>query len=313
MKDTDANAPSPATTRTGVLYGVGAYVWWGMVPIYFKAIAHVQPLEVLTHRIVWSVLLLFGMIKLSGRMANVMRILRDRQTMLLLTGSTLLLACNWLTFIYAVISEQILQASLGYFINPLVNIALGYLVLGERMRRPQLISVSLATLGVGYLTYVGGVFPWISLAVAFSFGFYGLLRKIARADALVGLTVETTLLTPAAIAYFAFLSAKGTAAFGEGWKISFLLFLGGAITTIPLLWFANAARRLRLSTVGILQYIAPSMQFLLAVLFYGEPFEDHHVVSFSLIWSALLLYSADAYHGMRRRSPLPLTPAQRRT
>ena len=290
-----------AATRAGLAYGLAAYGWWGLVPIYFKAVAHVPAPQVLAHRVIWSVVLLAVLMRAFGRWRAAGQALRHRRTVVTLLGTTVLIATNWFVFIWAVAHAQVLQGSLGYFVNPLVNVLLGAVFLGERLRRRQAMSVALAAVGVTYLTLSYGRFPTIALLLASTFGFYGLLRKTAAVDALVGLTLETALLTPVAIGYLIWLASRGESAFGGGsWRTDVLLALGGVVTAVPLLWFANAVRRLRLATIGFLQYIAPTMQFLLAVAIFGEPFTARHAVAFGCIWAALSMYSLDALATVRQ-------------
>jgi chloramphenicol-sensitive protein RarD len=289
-----------AVARAGVVYAVAAYGWWGLVPIYFKAVAHLPPAEVLAHRIVWSVVLLAVLMRVYRRWVDGWTALRDRKTLLTLCGTTLLLALNWFTFIWAVAHEQVLEASLGYFINPLFTVLLGFVFLRERLRRWQTASVALATVGVTYLTVAYGHMPVVALLLAGTFGFYGLLRKTAKVDALVGLTVETMLIGPVALGYLIYLGAEGSGYFGAVSRgMDALLAFAGVVTALPLLWFAHAARRLRLSTVGFLQYIAPTMQLLIAVVAFGEPFTGDHLISFGCIWTALLIYSIDTARSTR--------------
>lgn len=282
------------SARVGVLYGLAAYGFWGMFPLYFKAVRHVRPEEVLAHRIVWSAVLLAVLVHWRGRWAAALGAVRDRRVMPTLLASTLLIAINWYTYILAVTHNHVLQASLGYFINPLVNVFLGYVFLGERLRLLQKVSVAMAAAGVLYLTLSFGRFPWIALVLASSFGLYGLLRKTVRVEALAGLAVETVLLAPIAALYMAQLAAESRLAF---WHVSTgtdgLLLLAGVVTAIPLLWFTNAARRLRLSTMGFLQYLSPTGNFLLAVLVFSEPFSRDHLVTFTCIWTALAVYTLD--------------------
>ncbi|MHC4695548.1 MAG: EamA family transporter RarD [Planctomycetota bacterium] len=281
-------------TRIGVAYGLAAYLWWGMVPIYFKQVAHVLPTEVLAHRVIWSVVLLSVLMRIYDRWHVAYDLLRNKLTIITLCGTMILIAGNWLVFIWAVANDRVLQASLGYFINPLFSVLLGFVFLRERLRRWQIVSVALAGIGVAYLTLGYGQVPWVALFLAVSFGFYGLLRKTAKVDALVGLTAETTLLAPLALGYLIYLAIRGDCVFGTQSRwMDLLLALGGVITAVPLLWFTNAARRLRLATMGFLQYIAPSMHFLLAVAVYGEAFTLAHQITFACIWTALIIYSID--------------------
>jgi chloramphenicol-sensitive protein RarD len=270
------------------------------VPIYFKAVGHVPPLEVLAHRIIWSVVLLVVWLAVRGRLRAAPAVLKSRRTMLTLSVTTALIGTSWYTFIYAVSADQVLQASLGYYINPLVNVLLGFVFLRERLTRAQTLSVLLAAGAVLYLTVSYGAIPWLALLMAFLFGFYGLLRKTARVDSLVGLTVETTLLLPLALGFLLVQMHAGRAAFGAvSAETNVLLLLAGVITALPLLWFTLAARRLRYSTVGLLQYVAPTGHFVLAVALYGEPFTRAHAVAFVGIWAALAIYSVDALRRSR--------------
>ncbi len=284
----------------GVLLGLGCYFFWGFFPIFFKALAHVPALEVLCHRIVWSLAFLLPLALLSGRLADLKKALRDRATLLLLTTSTLLIAGNWLVFIHAVATDRVLESSLGYFINPLISALLGGLILGERLRRPQQLALLLAAAGVLHRTWHLGHPPWIALFLAVSFGLYGLLRKQARVDAVSGLTVETALLAPFALGYLLILGVGSGGAFLAGRPIDNLLLpLAGVITALPLIAFTAAARRLRLTTIGFLQYITPTLHFIFAVVLYHEPFSTGDLISFALIWTGLLLYSADALFQLR--------------
>ena len=292
------NAPATRSTRVGVAHGVAAYVWWGLVPIYFKAVTDVPALEVLAHRILWSVLLLAVWLRLRGRWSAAIAALVNPRAIVTLLVTTVLIAGNWYVFIWAVDHNEVLQSSLGYFINPLVNVLLGLVFLRERLRRWQAIAVVLAAAGVLHLTIAYGRFPWIALYLATSFGFYGLLRKTAPVDAPVGLTVETALLLPFALAYMAHAKVTGNLAFGASTRgMDLLLVLAGVVTALPLLWFTNAARRLRLVTLGFLQYLAPTGHFLLAVCLYREPFTAAHGVAFACIWAALAIYSIDTARG----------------
>lgn len=287
--------------RAGVAYGLAAYLWWGFGPVYFKAVSHVPALEVLAHRVLWSAALLVVLMLALGRRADLGAALRNRRTRLTLMGSMSLVAVNWFVFIWAVNHGHVLQASLGYFVNPLLNVALGTVFLRERLRRPQVVAVALALVGVVWLSVGLGEPPTIALLLAGSFGFYGLLRKTVAADGMTGLTAETVMLLPAALAYLAYLGASGHLVFAHHDRgTDLLLVAAGAVTAFPLLWFANAARRLRYATVGLLQYLAPTGQFLLAVAVYGEAFTQAHLVSFAFIWAGLALYSFDSIRSVPR-------------
>jgi len=289
-------------TRVGIMYAFGCYLWWGFVAIYFKAIAHVAAPEILAHRIVWSVVLLALLMKLKGRWPGAMAALRRPGVVVSLLGSTTFIAINWFTFIWAVAHNQIVQASLGYFINPLVSVLLGYIFLGERLRTSQWLSVCLAAGGVVFMTIGLGGLPVVSLILAFSFGLYGLMRKTMHVDSLVGLTFEVSLLAPLAVGYLTYLAWTQHLVFGHTTRSTdVLLALGGVITAVPLLWFANAARRLRLATMGFMQYMAPSMQLVIGVAMYHEPFTRTHLISFGLIWTGIAVYTYEAMIKTRRR------------
>ncbi len=281
-------------TRIGVVYALAAYLSWGLVPIYFKSVSEAPALEVLAHRVLWATPMLYAILAWRGRLGVWKETVRDRRTLATLLITTVIIATNWLIFIWAVANDRLLEASLGYFINPLFSVVLGVVFLREKLRRLQWISVSLAALGVALLAVGHGQFPWVSLALAGSFGMYGLLRKTVRAEGMVGLSVETLVLWPAATIYIVCVSVNGSAVFGSGSKITLLLMAAGVVTALPLIWFTNAARRLRLATVGFLQYLAPTGQFLLAVVAYNEPFTRAHAVTFGLIWTALFIYSVES-------------------
>lgn len=283
----------------GLLYGIIAYLAWGFFPIYFKSIASVPPLQVVSHRIAWSVLFLALLISRRGGWGDIRDALSSRGSLLTLVGTSLLIATNWLVFIIAVEHGQVLQSSLGYFITPFVSVLLGFLFLKERLRRLQLAALLLAAAGVLILTFRLGSFPWTALILALTFGSYGLLRKVVKADSLTGLAVETLLLAPLACGYLLFVAWRGEGAFvAAGVQISLLLSAAGVITATPLLLFSAAARRLRLSTIGFLQYITPTLHFLLAVLVYDEQFTPTHLASFMLIWAGLAAYSLDAWRAL---------------
>jgi len=305
-KDQPENQPqtSPGTAqaqRKGVVYGLAAYLCWGFFPVYFKAVHVVQPLEMVAHRICWSLAFLLLLIAGKGAWREVLQLLAKPKSLAALTVSTLLIATNWLVFIYAIDAGEVLQSSLGYFINPLVSVLLGFVFLGERLERVQWLSIALAAAGVVYLAASYGRVPWISLLLAASFGLYGLIRKALHVEPLVGLTVETLLLAPFALTYLIVLNQRGTGIFlASSTRLDLLIPMAGIITAIPLLLFAVAAKRLRLATIGFLQYITPTMHFLLAVTVYGETFTHTDLVSFLFIWCGLALYSMHAYRTNRR-------------
>lgn len=263
------------------------------MPIYFKALRPVPALEILAHRIAWSALLLAAM--LARRGAAGFRVPFRRSRLPLLAATTALISTNWLVYIWAVEAGRIVEASLGYFVNPLVNVLLGVVFLGESLSRRQGVAVALAGAGVAVLVVRTGAFPWVSAVLAASFGLYGLLRKRAAVDSVGGLFGETVLLAPAALAYLALRAHAGTGAFGTGAAVTSLLAATGPVTAFPLVWFGLALRRLRLSTMGLVQYLTPTSQFLLGVVLYREPFGPAHAAAFACIWASLALYTWDAY------------------
>lgn len=279
-----------------------AYGAWGFFPVYFHAIAQVAPLEVLGYRAVCSLATLAVILAAARQWAELFRTFRSRRAMVMLGASSLLIAANWLVFIYAVGSGQVLQSSLGYYINPLVNVLLGVVILRERLRTRQRWSLVLAGCGVIVLTAMVGRVPWIALTLAVTFALYGYLRKTMPVSSLIGLTVETLLLAPPALAYLGFLSHTQQAT--ANGRLFGLLLLSGVVTSIPLLLFAAGARRLRLSTLGFVQYVTPTLHFLLAVVVYGEPFSLAQILSFVLIWSAVGLYAYDSLRSARLRTAI---------
>lgn len=291
-----------AEARKGVVFGLSAYLLWGFLPVYFKLLGGVLPTEIVAQRVLWSVLLLAGLIAIRSRWSALRAALANPKALRILAVSALLIGVNWLIYIWAIGAKHVLETSLGYFLNPLVNVVIGVLILKERLTRPQGVAVGLAALGVAVLAIGAASGLWISLALALSFATYGLLRKIAPVDSLEGLMVETILLAPFAGVYLAWLGMQGQAAFGTELDISLLLALGGVVTAVPLLLFAAGARRLRYSTLGLLQYVAPTIQFLLAVLAFGEPLTTAHLICFGLIWTGLAIYATDS---LRRIAPRP--------
>ena len=256
------------------------------------------PVEILAHRAVWSFAMLAVFVAVLGRWTELRRELHSEKLLLMLALSTHFIAANWLVFIYAVTSGHVLQASLGYFVNPLFNVLLGVMVFRERLRPWQTLSIVLAFAGVLVLAVFIGEVPWIAATLAVTFSLYGLMRKIMPVDGLVSLTVETLALTPAALAYLLFLGTRAEAL--DGPAALGLLALSGPVTVMPLLFFGAAARRLRLSTMGVLQYLSPTLQFLLAVLVFREPFSAAHIASFACIWTGIAIYTADSFRAMRQ-------------
>jgi chloramphenicol-sensitive protein RarD len=282
-------------TRSGLLAGLGAFVAWGLLPIYWKGLGQVPALEILCHRIVWSALFSGLILTALGRWHEAGLVIRVAANRRMIWLSGLLIGVNWFVYIWAVNAGHVVESSLGYYINPLVNVLFGVLFFKDRLRRLQLAAILLATLGVANLILTLGIFPWISLVLAFTFGLYGLVRKTMRVESLPGLFFETSTLSVPAVAYLGWLFLTGTSGMGSlGPGIDLMLVGAGAVTSLPLLAFAFSTRRLRLVTVGILQYIAPTCMFLLGVFVYGEPFTRAHLITFACIWAGVALYSAES-------------------
>lgn len=285
----------------GVLFALGAFLIWGVCPLYFKLLTHVSPGEILSHRIIWSCVLLLILLLASRRLYRVQAVLRQPRQLLNLTLSALLVAGNWLLFIWSVNNNHLLEASLGYYINPLLNILLGMLFLGERLRRIQSLAVALAGVGVIIQVVLLGHLPWIALTLAASFSIYGLIRKQIAVDAQTGLFVETMLLLPLALIYLLTLANSSTSDLTlNASSLNLLLMAAGVVTTVPLLLFTAGARLIPLSTLGFIQYLGPSIMFLLALFYYDEPVQPAKLLTFGFIWSALLLFSWESWHHSRR-------------
>jgi chloramphenicol-sensitive protein RarD len=296
-----------ANARLGTLAGLLAYAFWGVFPVYFKVVGDVLPFEVLAHRVIWAVP--FGALILFFRhqFGQVRVTFGDNRTMLWLVLAALAISANWFVYIWAVQNERIFEASLGYYINPLVYVLVGVCFLGERLRRLQLWAVVVAGTGVGILTVQGGELPWVSLSLAGLFATYGVIRKQIAVGAMPGLFIETLLLFPFAIGWLAWLMLAGKASFASGdTTLNAWLLLAGPFTVLPLLFFATAARNLTLAALGFMQFIAPTLQFLTG-LYYGEPLTRAHAGCFLLIWIAVLLFSIDAYRSSKKKS-LPTLP-----
>ncbi len=279
----------------GVLYALGAYLCWGLFPLYFKALARVPPLQILAHRMLWSLLLLV-LILLVKRHWRWLGALRERPGILVrFTISAVMLACNWGIYIWAINDGHVVDASLGYYINPLVSVVVGALVLSERLRAAQWVAVAIAAAGVTWMTIAIDRLPWISLCLALSFALYGLLRKTAPLGSLEGLALETAVLLPVALAYLLWEGSHGGDAFTHGgWRLRLMLLAAGPVTAIPLLLFASAARRIPLSLLGILQYLMPTVVLGLGIWLYHEPFGADRAVGFGLVWAGVAVYLGDA-------------------
>jgi chloramphenicol-sensitive protein RarD len=291
----------------GILYGIGAYTLWGFFPVYWKLLRHVSALQLVGHRIGWSFLLLIAIILFTKQWKSFQRSALAYKTLRTYFFAAVLIGVNWLTYIWAVNAGHIVEASLGYFINPLFSVLLGAVFFRERLRSAQWITIGIAAAGVIYLAFVYGSVPWIALMLAATFSLYGLVKKIAPLGSLYGLTLETGILFLPALAYLFLVQAKGSGAFLNSGTSSDLLIIGaGAVTTIPLLMFASAAKRIPLSLVGILQYISPTLQFLLGVVVYSEQFDATRLAGFCIVWSALIIFWVENYlHHRQPVQPLP--------
>jgi chloramphenicol-sensitive protein RarD len=299
-------SPDETTHRSisGAIFGASSFLIWGISPLYWKALTAVPALEIIAHRVVWSFLILIPLVMFRNRWNDFLSALTNWRSMAILTVTSLFVSCNWLIYIWAINNNFLLQASLGYYINPLVNVLLGTLFLRERLRPYQIIAVLLAGVGVLYLTIVYGQFPWIACVLVFTFGLYGLVRKVIAVGSLVGLTIETLLLAAPALGYLIYLHRNDSAAFfGGSLQLDLLLAGTSVITALPLLLFAMSARRVKLATLGFLQYIAPTCMFGMAVFIFLEPFRTEQLISFTLIWTALAIYSADSIVYFRNGRP----------
>lgn len=295
--------------KKGFWLAVGAYGLWGLFPLYWKQLHNVLALEVVAHRVIWSLVFLLGVVVVSRRFRQISGHLRQRRVVLIYTISAVLLSINWLTYIWGVNAGYVVETSLGYFINPLMSVLLGVIFFKERLRALQWVAIALAALGVIYLTVRYGQLPWIALVLATSFGTYGVIKKLAPLDALAGQTVEMMMLVIPAIIFVLYSEVTvGSGFFHAGGMTTLLLVIGGGVTAIPLLMFAAATRRIPLSLVGILQYIAPTLQFSIGVWVYGEDFSMTRVVGFSIIWFALIIYTAEGLVVRHRRKTVVPAP-----
>ena len=293
--------------QTGMLFAAGAYILWGLLPIYLKALQAIDSFEIMLHRIVWSLAFVLILLAARRQWAWIGATLRRPKVVAGFAASALLLSVNWFLYIWSVNNDRVIDASLGYFMNPLVNVLLGFLVLGERLRRIQWCAVALAAAGVAWLTWQGGQLPWIGLSLALTFGTYGLLRKTAALGPLEGLSLETMLLFPVAVIGLIVLTVQGHNSFlAAPATTQWLLIAAGPVTAIPLLLFAAGARRIPLSVLGLMQYLGPSLQLLLGVWLYHEPFSAARLFGFALIWAALAIYSIDSLWRAYFVKPPPL-------
>lgn len=298
MSPTNNEHPSPdfttastGDTRAGFFYALGAYVFWGFLPFYMKAVAHIPAAEVVAHRIIWSVPIAAALLIWMGRTADIGRALRSPRTLALGMLTAGLITINWGVYVWAIAADRTIEAALGYYINPLFSIFLGAVLLGERLTRAQIAAIGLAVIAVGVLTWEAGGLPWVSLVLAGSWGFYALAKRTLPIGPAQGFFLEVLILSGPALAFVAWLAIGGTGHFLVGAVNTWLLLTAGFITAVPLILYANGAKLLTLSTIGIMQYIAPTMIFLIAVLVFREPFGQERMIAFVLIWSALALYS----------------------
>ena len=279
---------------------MAAYGLWGLLPIFFKLLHAVTPVEVVAQRVIWSLVLIVGVLAARRNLGALGAALRDRRIVLPLTASALFIGFNWLVYVWSVNNGHVIAASLGYFLNPLVNVALGVLVLKERLRRGQAIAITIAAVGVAIMAAAAFTTLWISVGLAVSFALYGLVRKLTPVAPMVGLGAETLLLAPLAFAYLLWLWGHGGISLGQDSYTSSLLIFSGALTTVPLILFAMAAQRLPLTTLGLIQYLAPTLQFLCGVLLYGEKLTQGQMISFALIWLGLILFATDSLAAARK-------------
>lgn len=301
MHSTSHDSP-PATlspTQAGMMFAVSAYTMWGVAPIYFKQLLHVSATEILMHRIIWSALVLMGLIIGLRQINKVTTALADKKVMGLLVSAGLLLGCNWWLFIWAINNDHLLEASLGYYINPLFNVLFGFVFLGERFRKLQKFAVGLAFIGVAILVFSFGEVPYIALTLAFTFSLYGLLRKQVKVDSIPGLLIETCMMLPLAIGYWCWIDSPTSNFTNNPVSTNVLFILAGVVTTAPLLCFTAAAKRLLYSTLGFFQYIGPSIMFVLAVVVYNEPFNIERMITFGFVWTGLAVFTFDAVRQYR--------------
>jgi chloramphenicol-sensitive protein RarD len=288
-------------TRNGLLGVIGAFLIWGLLPLYLRQMHMVPALQIMSHRLVWCCLFVMIWLALRGQLGGVRAALADRATVLKLCASAVLISINWITYVWGVNNGHVVESSLGYFINPLVNVLLGVVILSERLNRAQWAAVAIATAGVVWLTIQAGRPPWIALTLAASFGTYGLIRKVVRVDAIAGLATETLLIAPFGLAFLLWSESRGSGVLGHApvW-LDAMLIGGGVVTAIPLALFAYGARRIPYSTVGLVQYIGPTIQLLLGVFLWDEPFGGARLIGFALIWTALAIYAVDGVVRNRR-------------
>ena len=297
----NTRAPSPQTDSRGLAAAAGAFFIWGLLPLYLKLLQAVPVLQVTAHRLVWGCLFALGWLALRRELDHVWAALRNPRVLVRLLASATLIGLNWVVYVWGVANNHVVETSLGYFINPLMNVLLGVVLLSERLNRAQWTAVTIAAVGVVYLAWSAGHPPWIALALAGTFSLYGFVRKVVQVDSLAGLGSETLLLLPLGLGYLIWCEAAGSGVLAHTDGLTnLLLMLSGPITAVPLVLFAFGARRIPYSTVGLLQYIGPTLQLMLGVLVFHEPFAGPRVTGFALIWSALAIYAADGVWRSRK-------------
>jgi chloramphenicol-sensitive protein RarD len=304
MSTPTALSPAPAASYRGFVFAFSAYLLWGFLPFYMKAVAHISPYEVVAHRVLWSVPITAAILAAQGGIGSFLAVFKRPRMLVMGFVTASLISVNWAIYVWAIGSGRALESALGYFINPLVNVALGTIFLGERLSRPQMFAVALAVFGVGLMTVESGGLPWVSLALACSFGVYGYLKKTLPIGPTEGFLLEVVLISPIALGFIVYLTMNGSGHFfGTGalatGKDTLLLAASGLVTAVPLILFVFGARMLRYSTIGVMQYIAPTMIFLTAVFVFHEPFSFGRLVAFLFIWAALAVYTVTAFSGRK--------------
>ena len=280
--------------QIGGVYALLSYGSWGLIPIYWKLLETASALEIMAHRMLWSMVFVFALLAVQNRLGEMMELFKSSKKIWFLMFTAVLLGCNWFVYIYAINTDQVIEASLGYYINPLLNVLMGFIFLRERLNFLQCIALVFAAIGVFNYLWDFGSLPWIALTLSFTFSIYGLLRKVIPVKPLSGLLIETVFFAPLAIIIISFVMIDGSGNFGEQWETDFLLIGAGVISSLPLLWFVNAAKRLRYTTMGFFQYLAPSLNLILGIFLYNEAFTRAHVVTFFLIWSGLAIFSINS-------------------
>lgn len=301
-----ANTPSNEDqSLVGFAYALSAFLLWGLLPFYMKAVAHIDTLEVLAHRVIWSIPIALGLLMLTGRTSDILRVFKTPRQLALITLSAAVISLNWGIYVWSIAAERAIEAALGYYINPLISVALGAIFLGEKLDRLQLFAIALACLAVVILTISAGVLPWVAIVLACSFATYGFIRKTVDIGPTQGFFVEVLILSLIAIPYFLWLENTGASNMGRTQSDTLLLLGCGVVTAIPLILFAYGAKRLQLSTIGLMQYIVPTMIFLIGVFIFREPFSQWQLIAFILIWTAIVLYAWSIFSQFKQTKKPP--------